>query len=124
MWAPTDASAVHRLAAGFVADGKSTATLSQSDFRDRVSQAEALMKEARDMAARRSRDENLGERFALRPRRRSRHEEAVEVLAEGLWTLICRGRGPAAAPSDEHDGAGRTRSQTPETTAPNAAATR
>ena len=81
------------------------------------------MKEARDMAARRSRDENLGERFALRPRRRSRHEEAVEVLAEGLWTLICRGRGPAAAPSDEHDGAGRTRSQTPETTAPNAAAT-
>ena len=82
------------------------------------------MKEAHDMAARRSRDENLGERFALRPRRRSRHEEAVEVLAEGLWALICRGRGPAAAPSDAGRGAGRGGSRTPEATAPDAAATR
>jgi len=27
---------------------------------------------------------------------RSPREEVVEILAEGLWTLICQGRGPAA----------------------------
>ena len=27
---------------------------------------------------------------------RSPRDEVVEILAEGLWTLICQGRGPAA----------------------------
>ena len=27
---------------------------------------------------------------------RSPRDEVVDVLAEGLWTLICQGRGPAA----------------------------
>lgn len=30
------------------------------------------------------------------PRRRSPREEVIEILAEGMWTLICQGRGPAA----------------------------
>ena len=30
------------------------------------------------------------------PRERSPREEVIEVLAEGLWTLICQGRGPTA----------------------------
>jgi hypothetical protein len=38
------------------------------------------------------------ERFSglVRVRERSPREEAIEILAEGLWTLICQGRGPAA----------------------------
>ena len=28
--------------------------------------------------------------------KRSPRQEVIEILAEGLWTLICQGRGPAA----------------------------
>ena len=52
----------------------------------------------RDEQTRRSTEDNLDERI---PRpvpvlERSPREEVVEILAEGLWTLICQGRGPAA----------------------------
>jgi hypothetical protein len=30
------------------------------------------------------------------PRKRSPRQEVIEILAEGMWTLICQGRGPAA----------------------------
>lgn len=52
----------------------------------------------RDEQTRRSTVDNFDERI---PRpvpvlERSPREEVVEILAEGLWTLICQGRGPAA----------------------------
>ena len=52
----------------------------------------------RDEQTRRSTEDNSDGRI---PRpvpvlERSPREEVVEILAEGLWTLICQGRGPAA----------------------------
>jgi hypothetical protein len=79
---------------------KPPATLSHSDSPDRVSQPEALVMEERDMAAGRQSEEELGARFAEKPRPRSRREEVVEILAEGLWALICDGRGPRSRPAD------------------------
>ncbi len=54
--------------------------------------------ERRDMAAGHPPKDALRERFAGHAllRRRSPREEVIEILAEGLWTLICQGRGPAA----------------------------
>ena len=46
------------------------------------------------MATGRHQKEGLDERFAEHPRRRGRRAEVVEILAEGLWTLVCGGRGP------------------------------
>jgi hypothetical protein len=42
--------------------------------------------------------DTLRERFSglARARERSPREEVIDILAEGLWTLICQGRGPAA----------------------------
>ena len=54
--------------------------------------------ERRDKAARRSAKKAARDRVSdlSLPRERSPREEVIEVLAEGLWTLICQGRGPAA----------------------------
>ena len=54
--------------------------------------------ERRDMAAGHAPKDALRERFAghVLLRKRSPREEVIEILAEGLWTLICQGRGPAA----------------------------
>ena len=54
--------------------------------------------ERRDKTARRPSDDAPQDRFSglPLPRERSPREEVIEVLAEGLWTLICQGRGPAA----------------------------
>lgn len=52
----------------------------------------------RDKATRRPSKRAHRERFSglARARERSPREEVIEILAEGLWTLICQGRGPAA----------------------------
>lgn len=54
--------------------------------------------ERRDKATRRPSKKAHRERFSglARARERSPREEVIEILAEGLWTLICQGRGPAA----------------------------
>ena len=54
--------------------------------------------EQRDKVARRSSKKAARDRVSdlSLPRERSPREEVIEVLAEGLWTLICQGRGPAA----------------------------
>jgi hypothetical protein len=54
--------------------------------------------ERRDKATRRSSKELHQERFSglARVRERGPREEVIEILAEGLWTLICQGRSPAA----------------------------
>ena len=54
--------------------------------------------ERRDKATRRTAKKAHRERFSglARARERSPREEVIEILAEGLWTLICQGRGPAA----------------------------
>jgi hypothetical protein len=54
--------------------------------------------ERRNNPTRRPSDEAPRNRFSglPLPRERSPREEVIEVLAEGLWTLICQGRGPAA----------------------------
>jgi len=52
----------------------------------------------RDKQTGRSTVDNFDERIprSVPVLERSPREEVVEILAEGLWTLICQGRGPAA----------------------------
>jgi hypothetical protein len=52
----------------------------------------------RDRQTERSTVDNLDERIprSVPVLERSPRDEVVEILAEGLWTLICQGRGPAA----------------------------
>ena len=55
------------------------------------------------------REKVTDQRFAEKPRRRGRREEVVEILAEGLWTLVCGGHGPGRQDAEPRadDGPGR-----------------
>ena len=35
-------------------------------------------------------------------KRRSTRDEVIEILAEGLWTLICQGHGPVSRDLKQH----------------------
>ena len=58
------------------------------------------------MAVGRHREKATDQRFAEKPRRRGRREEVVEILAEGLWALVCGGRGPGRQGLEPQEGEG------------------
>jgi hypothetical protein len=49
-----------------------------------------------------ARDQNTNDELKRRfthcgfEKKRSPRDEVIEILAEGLWTLICQGRGPVS----------------------------
>jgi len=60
------------------------------------------------MATRRRSERDGSDPFAGlgKPRQRTPREAVVEILAEGLWSLICEGRGPRhdSHPAEPHAG--------------------
>jgi len=60
--------------------------------------------EERDEARDQNTNDEMRRRFMSRgfEKKRSPREEVIEILTEGLWTLICQGRGPVSRDLKQH----------------------